>query len=164
MNSDFYVMLLLWIALPFILWKVTPQNRLREVVATLLFFQMLTWLFSIFLTYFSLYEPPFRLFKHATKVNWTMEYIVFPFFSVLFQLKFPKNAPFFRRLLHYLFWVCMILLAMVLLGKISNIVNSNIESLIRSFFNFIIELWVCRQYILWFMEHPNFERLEQNED
>lgn len=163
MNSDIYVMLLLWIALPIILWKVTPRNRLREVIATLLFFQMLTWSVSIFLTYCGLYEPPFRLFKHATKINWTMEYIVFPFFSVLFQLKFPKNANFFRRLLHYLLWVSMILLAMVLLGKISNIVNSNIESLIRSFFNFIIELWLCRQYILWFMDHPNYERLEQNE-
>lgn len=92
-----------------------------------------------------------------------MEYLVFPFFSVLFQLKYPKNAHFFKRLSHYLFWVGMILLAMILLGKISNIVNSNMESLIRSFFNFIIELWLCRQYILWFMDHPDFERLEQNE-
>ncbi|WP_412759027.1 CBO0543 family protein [Neobacillus cucumis] len=138
MYSDSYVMLILWIVLPFILWKVTPRNRLREVIATLLFFQMLTWLFSIFLTYFGLYEPPFRLFKNATKINWTMEYLVFPFFSVLFQLKFPKNEYFFRRLSHYLFWVGMILLAMILLGKISNIVNSNMESLIRSFFNFIM--------------------------
>ncbi|MBM7655888.1 putative membrane protein YqjE [Neobacillus cucumis] len=69
MNSDSYVMLIIWIVLPFILWKVTPRNRLREALATLLFFQMLTWVFSIFLTYFGLYDPPFRLFKNATKIN-----------------------------------------------------------------------------------------------
>jgi hypothetical protein len=163
MNSDYYVTLLLWIVLPCILWKVTPRNRLREAIATLLFFQMLTWLFSIFLTYFDLYKPPFRLFMHATKINWTMEYLVFPFFAILFQLNFPKNAHYFRRLLYYLFWVGMILSAMFLLGKFSNIVNSDIESIIRGFFNFMVELWLCRQYITWLMDHPDYERLEQNE-
>jgi hypothetical protein len=58
MNLDVYLMLLLWIILPLIFWKVIPRNRLREAIATLLFFQMLTWLFSIFLTYFGLNEPP----------------------------------------------------------------------------------------------------------
>ncbi|WP_066254537.1 CBO0543 family protein [Neobacillus drentensis] len=102
MNSDLYVTLILWLLLPFLLWKLIPRNRLREAIATLLFFQMLTWLISIFLTYFGFLEPPFRLFKHATKINWTMEYLVFPFFAVLFQLKFPKNELFLRRVFHYL--------------------------------------------------------------
>lgn len=163
MNSDLYLILSLWIILPFVLWKVIPRNRLREAIATLLFFQMLTWLLSIFLIYFGLYEPPFRIFGNATKINWTMEYLVFPFFAVLFQLRFPKEAHFIKRLLHYLFWVGCILSAMFLLGTISNIVNSNIESLIRSFFNFIIELWLCRKYILWFMDSPDYERFETNE-
>lgn len=162
MNSNLYVMLLLWIVLPLILWKATPRNRLREVIAVLLFFQMLTWSFSIFLTYIGLYEPPYRLFKQATKINWTMEYLVFPFFAVLFQINFPLKASFLRRLFHYLIWVGIIIFAMFLLGKFTNIVTMKSGSLIRSFLNFIIELWICRRYVLWVMTHPKYVRTKTN--
>ncbi|WP_407921224.1 CBO0543 family protein [Bacillus salipaludis] len=91
----------MWIIFPISIWKVIPRNRLREAIATLLLFQMLTWLFSIYLTYFGLLESPVRIFKHATKINFTMEYLAYPFFALLFQLKFPKNAHFIRRVLHY---------------------------------------------------------------
>lgn len=164
MKSDYIVLLLLWIILPIILWKVIPRNRLREAIATLLFFQMLTWLFSIYLTYFGFLESPIRIFKHATKINFTMECLVFPFFAVLFQLKFPTHANFIRRMLHYLFWIGIILSFMFLLGKFTNIMRIGMENIIRSFFNFIIELWICRRFVLWIMAHPDYERLEINED
>ncbi|WP_026574355.1 CBO0543 family protein [Bacillus sp. UNC438CL73TsuS30] len=164
MKSDYLVLLLLWLIFPISLWKVIPRSRLREAIATLLLFQMLTWLFSIYLTYFGLLESPVRIFKHATKINFTMEYLAFPFFALLFQLKFPKNAHFIRRVLHYFFWIGIMLTFMFLMGKFTNIMKISMENLIRSFFNFIIELWICRRYVLWIMAHPDFERLETNED
>jgi hypothetical protein len=164
MNFDFFVMLLFWIILPIVLWKIVPRNRLREIIATFLFFQMLTWVVSIFLTFAGLLQSPVRLFKHATTINFTMEFLVFPFFAVLFQLKFPKKANFKRCLVHYLFWVGIILCFMFLLDKFTNIMSIKMENLIRSFFNFIIELWLCRRYVLWMMSHPKHERLQANEN
>ncbi|MEH7225065.1 CBO0543 family protein [Bacillus sp. JJ1566] len=154
MNFDFYVLILLWIVLPVVLWKGVPKSRLREAIAAFLFFQMLTWVFSIALTYAGLLESPVRFFKHATKVSFTMEFLVFPSIAVFFQMSFPRNAPYKRRLTHYLLWVGIILLTMFTLSLFTNIMSVNPESMIRSFFNFLIELWLCRRYVLWVIEQP----------
>ncbi|WP_077210838.1 CBO0543 family protein [Bacillus dakarensis] len=97
MELDYGVLIILWIIMPIVLWNVIPRDRLREAIAVFLFFQMLTWLFSIGLTYAELLNAPVRFFKHATKINFTMEYLVFPTIAILFQLSFPKKANFIRR-------------------------------------------------------------------
>lgn len=152
MSFDYYVIILLWMVFPIILWKVTPRNRLREAIASFLFFHTLTWLFSMGLTYAGLLESPIRLFKYATKINFTMEYLVFPTFAVMSQMRFPKDANFSRRLLHYLFWVGSILSFMFVIGTFTNIMDVKWDNLVRSFFNFLIELWLCRYYVLWLIE------------
>nr|WP_246944855.1 hypothetical protein [Bacillus pinisoli] len=81
-----------------------------------------------------------------------MEYIVFPTFAVLFQLKFPINASFPRRFVHYVFWVGMILAFMLVIGQFTNMMDVKWDNLIRSFFNFLIELWLCRRYVLWMIK------------
>ncbi|WP_272495845.1 hypothetical protein [Bacillus pinisoli] len=42
MTLDYYVIILIWVVFPLILWKVTPRNRLREAIGAFLFFHMLT--------------------------------------------------------------------------------------------------------------------------
>jgi len=159
MNSDYLVLLILWITLPMILWNVIPRDRVREAIATFLFFQMLTWLFSIGLTYAGLLEAPVRIFKYATKINFTLEYLVFPTIAILFQLRFPKKSTFIRRLFHYLFWVGITLSSMLILGTFTNIMDVKVDNLIRSFFNFIIELWLCRHYVVWIMKQPEHKEV-----
>lgn len=154
-NSDYFVLISLWVVLPILLWKVVPKTRIREAVATFLFFQMLTWVFSIALTNAGLLEGPVRFFRDATTINFTMEYLAFPTAAVLFQLYFPKNAKFFRRFVHYMLWVGVILTFMALIGTFTNIMNIKIDNLIRSFFNFTIELWICRRYVLWVLQQPS---------
>ncbi len=155
LNVDYFVLLLLWIIFPFILYKMVPRNRLREAIVTFLFFQMLTWLFSIGLSYTNTLESPIRLFKYATKLNFTMEYLVFPALAVGFQLKFPNHSNYPRRLLHYLLWVGIIVSFIYLIGKFTDIMDVNNNHLIMSFFNFIIELWLSRQYVLWIINKNN---------
>ncbi|MEH7384255.1 CBO0543 family protein [Bacillus sp. JJ1521] len=154
MNFDYYILILLWIGIPVVLWKGVPRSRLREAIATFLFFQMLTWVFAIGLTYAGLLESPVRFFPHASKVSFTNEFLVFPSVAVFFQLSFPKNAAYKRRVFHYMLWVGIILFIMLLLGTFTNTMTVNKESMLRSFFNFIIELWLCRQYVLWITEQP----------
>jgi hypothetical protein len=159
MNFNYFVLIILWVILPMVLWKSVPRNRLREAIATFLLFQMLTWLFSIGLTYVGLLESPIRFLKYATKVNFTMEYIVFPTVAVLFQLKFPNKANFVRGLLHYLQWIGIILTFMLLIGFFTDIMVVKMDNLIRSFFNFLIELWLCRRYVLWLIKQPELAKV-----
>lgn len=154
MNFNYFVLFCFWFICPIVLWNLIPRNRLREALAALMIFQMLTWLFSFGLTFAGLLEAPVRIFKHATEISFTMEYVVFPTVAVFFQLYFPKNANILRRILHYLLWVGIILSLMLAIGTFTDIMVVKIDIMIRSFFNFIIELWLCRQYVLWVMQHP----------
>lgn len=160
MSLDYYVTISLWIFLPIILWIVVPHNRWREAIATLLFFQMLTWLFSIGLTFAGLLDSPVRIFKYATKISFTMEYLVFPSIAVFFQLTFPPAPRFIRRVFHYLLWVFIILISMFLIGLFTQLMVVKLDGLVRSFFNFIIELWLCRQYVLWIQHKSETKKVE----
>ncbi|WP_442920039.1 CBO0543 family protein [Metabacillus sp. B2-18] len=134
-----------------------PKNRLREAIATFLFFHMLTWLFSIGLSYTNTIESPIRFFNYATKISFTMEYLVYPTLAVGFQLKFPNTSNYPRRLLHYLIWVGIIVSFMFLIGMFTDIMNMKKSHLLMSFFNFIIELWLCRQFVLWILNKNNMK-------
>ncbi|MDZ5471561.1 CBO0543 family protein [Bacillus sp. 31A1R] len=127
-----------------------PKKRIRESIAVFLFFHFLTWLFSIGLTYFGLLEAPFREFPYATKINFSMEYMVFPTIAVFFQLLFPKRKIY--RIIHYILTVTFILFIMGVIGYFTEIMDVTKESLTRSALNFTVELWLCRKYITWLMD------------
>lgn len=158
MKLDNYILLFLWIFFPILLWRMTPRSRLRETIATILFFQMLTWLVSIVLSNFGSFHSPDRMFKYASDINFTMEFLILPTFAVLFQLTFPISKGFIRRMFHYLFWVGIILFGMILLRAFTNIVEFEMDHLIISFFNFLIELWLCRRYILWMVKQQELKK------
>jgi len=157
MKYDYIVLISFWIIVPLVLWKIIPRNRIHEAISAFLIFHMLTWLFSIFLTNAGLFETPIRFFKYATKISFTLEYLIFPSFAVCFAVSFPKGAGYIKRSTHYMFWVLMILAFMFLLGTFTNIAQIKAGSLIRSFFNFTIELWICRQFVLWIMTQTKNE-------
>ncbi|QOY38401.1 CBO0543 family protein [Anaerobacillus isosaccharinicus] len=152
MTNEQIVLFVLWITLPVILYKVIPKSRRREMVAVFLFFQTLTWIFSITLTYFGLLSAPVREFPDATKVNFSLEYIAFPTAAVLFQLWYPENKGKVRRTVHYIVTVAGILFFMLIVGELTELMSVNIDNLIRSFCNFTIELLLVRRYIVWFMK------------
>lgn len=160
MNFDYYVLTGILIVFPIILWKAIPRNRVREAIAAFLFFQMLTWLFSISLTFAGLLDAPVRFFKEATDINFTMEYMVFPTIGTIFQLRFPSQANYIKRVTHYLCYVCIILAFMFLIGTFTNIMTVKIDNLVRSFFNFFIELWLLRRYVLWAIKPQENSRID----
>jgi hypothetical protein len=160
MSINLIATLLLWIILPIVLLIVVPRHRLRESIAVFLFFQMLTWLLSIYLTYFGLLTSPYRIFETATKINFTSEFLVFPTAAVFFQLWYPDSSGRLRRIIHYTISVGGILLFMYLLGSITKLMTIKPDNLIRSAFNFTFELWLCRKYIVWLMNNPEASKME----
>ncbi|WP_395947785.1 CBO0543 family protein [Bacillus sp. X1(2014)] len=81
---------------------------------------MLTWLVSIFLTYFGLYDPPFRLFKHATKIavglnlleypvrelakvngtSFLYEFFLFPVVTIFFCIYYPQTSKRWKKFIY----------------------------------------------------------------
>jgi hypothetical protein len=152
MTFDYGVLLGLWVVLPLLLLVVIPRSRVREFLVVLIFFQSLTWIVSIVLTAFGLLSSPVLEFGKATKINFTMEYLVFPVAAVLFHRWYPIGLGKVRQVLHYIISVAGILLFMFLIGRYTHIMKIEIGNLIRSGINFMFELWLCRKYMVWLLE------------
>ena len=73
MTLDLVVLIGIWVIFPILLICFVPKYRVREMVAVFMFFQTLTWVFSIGLTYFDLLSAPIREFLNSTKVNFTLK-------------------------------------------------------------------------------------------
>lgn len=152
MSFDYFILAMIWVVSIITLFLAVPKSRIREFVAVFLFFQALTWIFSITLTEFGALSTEVRLFKDATKISFTSEFAFYPTLAVVFHRFFPEKSGKLRVILHYFIFVGIILLYMYLLDKFTGIMNVEIpEQLIRTFFNFIFEFWLLRQYILWLM-------------
>jgi hypothetical protein len=152
MNFDYAVLLGLWLTIPLLLFFVIPRSRVREYVAVFVFFQSLTWIVSIVLTAFGLLSSPVLEFGKATKINFTMEYLVFPTAALLFHRWYPSSGGVVRQVFHYILSVAGILLFMFVIGRYTNIMKIETGNLIRSSYNFMFELWLCRKYIVWLLE------------
>ena len=92
MTLERAVLIGIWITFPILLICFVPKDRVREMIAVFMFFQTLTWVFSLGLTYFDLLSAPIREFPNAKKVNFTVEYMVFPTIAVFFQLYSLKDT------------------------------------------------------------------------
>lgn len=152
MSLGFWVVLVSWIASAIILYLVIPRSRVREFIAVILFFQMVTWLFSITLCAFGVLSSSVRIFDWATKISFTAEFIVYPTAAVIFHRWFPEHGGKIRVFSHYMLCLGGILLYL-LIQKYSSIYIFKMEMLIPYSFNFLFELWVCRRYMVWLMQN-----------
>jgi hypothetical protein len=153
MSIEFVVIVAIWITFPFLLYYSVPRDRVRELIAVFLFFQMLTWLFSIVMTEFGVLSAPIREFPEATKINFTFEYLVFPTIAVLFQRWYPENGGKVRRGIHYLYTVGGIIGFMFIIGKTTDLMDAKPQT---SGINFVFELMLLRSYIVWMVKGEPF--------
>lgn len=152
MTVDQLTLLFIWTIFPLLLLIFVPKDRVRELIAVFLFFQTLTWLFSIVLTHYDLLGAGTLEFPNATKVNFSLEYIVFPTIAVFFQLYFPEQKATYLKIVYYLCFVFLSLTTLILVSVFTNLISSTVNGVIRGFFNFLIELILCRKFIVWFLE------------
>ncbi|MBE4909637.1 hypothetical protein IMZ08_16410 [Bacillus luteolus] len=161
MSIDFTVILAIWVIFPLILYFAVPRDRVREMIAVFLFFQMLTWLFSIVMTKFGVLSAPIREFPEATKINFSSEYIVFPTAAVLFQRWYPENGGKIRQALHYLYTVGGIILFLFIIGRTTDLMEAKPQT---SAINFLFELMLCRKYIMWMLKGEPFTKSLKRHD
>lgn len=161
MSNELAVIIAIWVIFPIILYFAVPRERVREMIAVFLFFQMLTWLFSIVMTKFGVLSAPIREFPEATKINFSSEYIVFPTAAVLFQRWYPENSGKIRRAIHYLYCVGGIITFLFIIGKTTDLMDAQPMT---SAINFIFELMLCRRYIVWMLKGEPFIKTLKRHD
>lgn len=103
MSKEFFIIVSLWIICIITLLTIS-KGRTRLTQVTFFFIQALAWIFEFILVSFELVEFPYREFRVATKMSFSLYYLIFPTVGVLFILFYPKQPGKLKVFLYYLFF------------------------------------------------------------
>lgn len=100
-----------------------PKSKIREVSLSLFFMQSLTWLLGGITVELRLISYPIRYFSYAFRTNFTFEFIVFPIVSVLFNLYFPRNGSFLKKLLYSMTFPTVLIMGELLIKNYTDCIE-----------------------------------------
>lgn len=101
MSREFFILACSWVISLVTLLSIS-KGKTRLIQISYLFTQALAWLFEFILVLFRLVEFPYREFKIATKMSFSLYYLIFPIVGVLFIQFYPKQPTKLKVLLYYL--------------------------------------------------------------
>jgi hypothetical protein len=107
MSKEFIILAISW-GISILTLVTFIRGRARLVQITFLFTQALAWIFVYILVFFNLVRFPYREFKTATTMSFSLYYLLFPTVGVLFILFYPKQPTNRKVLLYYLFFAMLI--------------------------------------------------------
>lgn len=85
----------------FLLLKFVPRNKIRQATLTILFKQVMTWVFGLLVVEKGLIHYPYRpFFKKTYKASFSFEYFFYPVLCVLFNLYYPVKKSLLVRILY----------------------------------------------------------------
>jgi hypothetical protein len=151
MSKEFFILTFLWIISIITLFSIS-RGRTRLTQITFLFTQALAWLFEFTLVFFGLVKFPYREFKIATNMSFSLYYLIFPTVGVLFILFYPKKPIKLNLLLYYLFFSMVVPTFSSLAEKYSKLIqfiNWNWE--IHVIADLII-FYILKKFIFWFQK------------
>ncbi|MEW9053177.1 MAG: CBO0543 family protein [Neobacillus sp.] len=149
MSKEVSILAFSWIICLITLYWVS-KGRARLTQITFLFSQALSWLFEFILVYFELVEFPYREFRIATNMSFSLYYLIFPTVGVLFILLYPKQSSILKVLLYYLLFSMVIPTYSLLAERYSNLLqfinwNWGIHVLAD-----LVMFYILKNFIVWF--------------
>lgn len=153
MSKDLLILAFSWIVSIIILLNVS-KGRVRLTQITFIFSQSLAWLFEYILVFIDLVRFPYREFKIATKMSFSLYYLVFPTVVALFIHLYPKQSSKGKVLLYYLLFSMVIPTYTFLADKYSNLIqiiswkwNWGIHVAID-----ILIFYIVKTFVFWFQK------------
>ncbi|PKG22889.1 CBO0543 family protein [Niallia nealsonii] len=119
MIKEALILIVSWIAVLFFI----PKQSRKTAQISFLFCQAIAWIFEYIQVYFGFVEFPFREFNYATKMNFSLYYIVYPTAGVFFILWYPLKAGKIRIIAYYFIFGMIVPTYSFLLEKYSSLVH-----------------------------------------
>ncbi|QOR67150.1 hypothetical protein IM538_03085 [Cytobacillus suaedae] len=149
MSKEFYILAFLWIISIITLLSIS-KGKMRLTQITFLFTQALAWVFEYILVFFKLVEFPYREFEVATKMSFSLYYVIFPVVGVLFILFYPTTSRKGKVFFYYLFFSMLIPTFSSFAEKYTKLflfVNWNWSVHVLAD---LIIFYILKQFIFWF--------------
>jgi hypothetical protein len=162
MSKEYIILISTWVISIGLLWVVVPKEKHREAQVSFLFMQSFALLFGAIVVELKLIQYPVRFFDYTFKNSFTFEFLAFPTVSVLFNIFFPKENPFYRKLLYSMSYPTVLIIFEVFLEKYTD----NIEYLNWNWFYSWITMWgallLSYYYYIWFFKYHKNKHVQTN--
>lgn len=150
MVKEVLIILLSWLVSIFLLLKYVPKDSKRIAHITFLFSQAITWLYEYIQLVLGLLEFPFREFPTATKLSFSLPYIVYPTFGVFFILLYPKEKNKFRIFIYFMVFAIAMPTMTIMIEKYSSLFHFKNWNFFTSVIINLFILYLIKRFVFWF--------------
>ncbi|WP_400247405.1 CBO0543 family protein [Niallia sp. JL1B1071] len=123
MNKELVILFLSWITCLFLLIKFIPKEKKRYFQIIFLVAHATAWIVQYIQVNIRVVSFPYREFEHATKMSFSLYYLVLPTFAVFFMLYYPEKKNWMRVLIHYLLFSNAMHLYMFLVERHTELIH-----------------------------------------
>ncbi|RSD28512.1 CBO0543 family protein [Mesobacillus subterraneus] len=152
MNREILILLFSWLISILLLIKYIPIERKRNAHITFLFVQALAWIYEYIQLLLGVMDFPFREFVKATKMSFSLYYLIFPIFGVFFIMLFPGNKKNSRIIIHYLLFAISITTYSFLVERYSSLFDWKSWNVYISFVSNLAILYIIKKFVFWFQK------------
>lgn len=139
-----------WIIALGLLFFGAPRSKLREVILSLLFMQSISFILSSITIHYKLISYPIRFFSYVSRTSITFEFLVFPVVSVLYNLYYPKNGIWLKKLLYSISFPSVIILFEGIIENYTNNIKYLHWNVFLSWISMFLILQISYRFYRWF--------------
>ena len=148
--KEILILIFSWLISIFLMLKFIPKEMKRTAHITFLFVSTITWIYEYIQLLFGLVEFPFREFNVATKMSFSLYYLVYPTFGVFFITLYPREKGKLQIFIHFFVFAIALTIYSVIIEKYSSLITfKKWDWPIRVLSNLII-LYIVKRFVFWF--------------
>ncbi|MEW4211643.1 CBO0543 family protein [Priestia megaterium] len=152
MKFETVILIIIWILMAIVLWRLVPRHKIIDAHISFLFMQVITWLFGTLVVENRLIKYPVRFLDYAYKASFSFEYYLYPSISALFNLYFPKKHSWKSKFFYSVSYPTVITVIEVLLEKYTNLITYIHWTWYWSWITLLVTLLISYRYYIWFLK------------
>jgi len=155
MKKEVVILVISWLLVIILYIGKVPRDVKGKAHISFLFAQTLSWVYIFYSVYFKRVEFPFREFPYATKLSFSLYYMIYPAFAMFFELTYPKAKSVARIIFHYVLSVGMTELYAFFIGHYTELA----KPLKWGYLNIIIYsvlLLITHRFVSWFQVEKRY--------
>ncbi|MCE4047716.1 CBO0543 family protein [Bacillus sp. Au-Bac7] len=150
MHKEFWILMIIWAVVPIIIFLNIRNSNKRVAQITFLFSQSIAWLYEFVQIKMQLVAFPYREFPYATKLSFTLHYLLFPTIGMLFILYYPKKGRYVKTLFYFLLFGTIAPTYSVIVERTTSLVEYHHWNWALGFVSSIIMLSILKVFVFWF--------------
>jgi hypothetical protein len=150
MNKELIILVISWIVVVVCLVKFVPKEKVGVAHITFLFAQAFAWVFEYLQVRFHLVEFPFREFEYASKMSFTLHYLISPANAVFFMILYPKHKDRKQLAVYYGLFGLILPAYAFWIERYSSLMEYKKWNWLAAYIVNVAALYIIKKFVFWF--------------